>query len=391
MENFVYNITTRYVFGRDTHLQAGEQVAAFGGKKVLIHYGSRHAKASGLIDQVKESLDRAGIESVELGGVLPNPRLSLVYEGIELCRRQNVDFILAVGGGSVLDSAKAIGIGVPYGGDVWDCYDADINLVLSESLPTAVVLTIPGAGSESSGGSVITREEDNLKRDAKTPLCKFAILNPELTFTLPAYQTAAGGCDAIVHIMERYFSPVKDAYVVDRNAEALMASLMHLLPLAIENPDDYATRANIMWACTLAHNNSVGVGKINDFASHRIEHELSGLYDITHGAGLCIVIPAWMKFTYKHDLRRYADYAKGVFGIDDPAMPDEEKALAAIAETEAFFRSVGMPTRLSEAGIDDAHFEKMATLTERNAGSDKVGFFAQLSTADIVEILKLAL
>lgn len=389
MLNFEFYNQTNIVFGKDTEEQVGSLTSA-AGKKVLLHYGGKSIKASGLYDRVKKSLEEAGVDYVELGGVVPNPRLSLVREGIELCKKEDIDFILAVGGGSVIDSAKGIAAGVHYDGDVWDLYLH--KAPVGECLPLGVVLTIPAAGSETSGSSVVTNEDGWWKRDIGSGNLRpvFAIMNPELTYTLPAYQTGCGASDMLAHVMERYFTNTKDVILTDRLSEAIMKTVTGIAHKLIENPEDYATRAEIMWAGTLAHNDLVGTGREGDWSSHMIEHELSGIYDIAHGAGLSIVFPAWMKFVYKHDVERFAMWANRVFDIEINPFDLEETALKGIAALERFYEGINMPTRLNQVDIDNQDFEEMAAKATGN-GSYKIGSFVPLSKEDIVEIYKLAL
>lgn len=389
MDNFIFQNTTKIIFGKGTEASVGQETKLYG-KKVLLHYGGGSIKKSGLYDSVLKSLKEAGLEVVELSGVLPNPRLSLVKEGINLCRRENVDFILAVGGGSVIDSSKAIALGVPYKGDVWDfyCKKAQPEVVL----PIGVVLTIPAAGSESSDNSVITNENGLYKRGASSDLMrpKFAIMNPELTFTLPAYQTASGAADIIAHIMERYFTNTKNVELTDRLCEATLKTMILNVPKALKNPQDYDARAEMMWSGTLAHNGLLNTGRIGDWGSHQIEHEISAIYDIAHGAGLAIVFPAWMKYVYKHDVARFAQFASRVWNVDDNMFNPEEMALKGIASLEAFFASIGLPTRLSQAKIDDSHLKEMADKC-KDADTNNTGNFVKIGCQDVLNILKLAL
>ena len=314
MENFTFYSPTFFVFGKDTENEVGQYVKQFGGSKVLIHYGGKSAKSSGLLDRVEAALAKEGIPFVSLGGVKPNPRSGLVYEGIELCRKENVDFILAVGGGSVIDSSKAMAAGVLYDGDFWDFYAGKAKI--EKALPIGTILTIAAAGSEGSRDSVITREEDLMKRGASSDLlrAKFSILNPALTQTLPPYQTAAGITDIMAHLYERYLTNTKEVEVTDRLIEALLLTMKHEGPRVIADPNNYEARANIMWAGMMAHNNSVGVGRSQDWNSHNIEHELSALYDCAHGAGLAVTMPAVFKYVMNHDVMRFAKAAVRIWG-----------------------------------------------------------------------------
>ncbi|MBR6983792.1 MAG: iron-containing alcohol dehydrogenase, partial [Ruminococcus sp.] len=313
MDNFQFWSPTEFVFGKGTENEAGKYVKKHGGTKVLLHYGGGSAIKSGLIDRVRKSLSDNGIEYVELGGVKPNPRDTLVYEGIDLCREEKVDFILSVGGGSVIDSSKAIAMGVPYDGDFWDFYTGKSP---EAALPVATILTIAAAGSEGSGDSVITKEAGGLKRGAGSDLIRprFSIMNPELTCTLPPYQTACGATDIMAHVFERYFTNTEEVEITDRLCEAVLMTMIKETPRVIADPSNYQARANIMWAGTVAHTNIVGVGRQQDWNSHGIEHELSALYDCAHGAGLAVIMPAWMEFVYKHNVMRFAQAAVRVWG-----------------------------------------------------------------------------
>lgn len=388
MLNFEFLVPTRIIFGRDTQMRVGDEIAQRYSGKVLVHFGSESARKSGLLGQVCQSLSSSGIQYVLLGGVKPNPRLSLVQEGIELCRSEGIGFILAVGGGSVIDSAKAIALGVPYTGDVWDFYCG--KAVPESCLPVATVLTIPAAGSESSPSSVITNEAEGRKYGHTSELIRpvFSILNPELTYTLPAYQTACGAADIMAHVMERYFTNTKNVDFSDRLCEATLAALVNCVPQILENPRDYDARANMMWAGTVAHNDLLGRGREEDWASHNIEHELSAKYDIAHGAGLAIVFPAFLKYVMKHDVMRLAQFANRVFGITMDFGNPEHTAREGIAALENFFNRIGLPTRLSHAEIGTEALEEMANLA---AGDSTIGSFVKLSREDILEILKLAI
>jgi len=389
MINFTFRNPTKIIFGKDTEYLVGKETKAYS-SRILLHYGGGSIKRNGLYDRVRKSLDEAGIEVHELSGVLPNPRLTLVQEGIRICREKGINFILAVGGGSVIDSAKAIAVGVPYKGNVWDFYSG--KAVPGEALPVGVVLTIPAAGSESSNSSVITNEDGWYKRgltdDSIYPA--FAIMNPEVTFTLPDYQTACGASDIMAHIMERYFTNTRDVELIDRLCEATLKTMILNVPRALKNPTDYAARAEIMWAGTVAHNNLLSTGRIGDWASHGIEHELSAIYDIAHGAGLSIVFPAWMKYVYKHDISRFAQYAHRVWNVDYNVFNPEETALKGIEALEAFYTSIGLPIRLSQANIDEEHLEEMADKCT-GSGSYTVGNFVKLTRDDVLNIYKLAL
>lgn len=394
MKNFNYYAPTQVAFGRNTESQVAELVKKHGGSKVLIHYGGQSAIRSGLLAKVEQILTEAGIAYVKLGGVKPNPRLSLVRKGIELCKEENVDFLLAVGGGSVIDSCKAISSGRFYQGDVWTLYEHKDHA--TQYLPIGCILTIPAAGSEMSNGSVITNDEVEswLKKDYCVDefRCKFAIMNPELTFTLPAWQTACGITDMMMHTMERYFSKDDDMETTDAIAEAILRTCMKEGPLALANPTDYTCRANIMWAGTLAHNDLTGCGTTGDWATHNIEHELSGLFDVSHGAGLAAVWGSWARYTRNENLPRFARFAHNVMGIDTTNMSDMEASEAGIKAMEQFFRSIGMPTdihTLVGKDITDAEIEEMAQKCT-NGDTTTIGGLKILHAADIVKIYQMA-
>ena len=356
MVNFEYYTPTKVVFGKDTEKEVGQLVKAYGGTKVLVHFGGGSVKRSGLLDRVLASLDEAGIAHVELGGVVPNPRLSKVREGIELGKAEGVDFLLAVGGGSVIDSAKAIGYGMCYDGDVWDFYEG--KAVPAGCLPIGCVLTISAAGSEMSSSSVISNEDGWKKRGVNNDLsrARFAIMNPELTYTLPAYQTASGCVDILYHTIERYFSGSETVEPTDYMAEGLMRTILAMAPKAIADPTDYESHAAIMWCSSLSHNGLTGAGRggrgrVGDWASHQLEHELSGMFDVTHGAGLAAVWGAWSRYVMPAAPERFARFARNVMGVqmeDDPSAV----ALAGIEAFENFLRSIDMPTNIRELGLE---------------------------------------
>ena len=391
MNNFKFYSPTYFVFGKDEENNAGKYVKRFGGTKVLIHYGGGSVVRSGLLDRIKKSLKSSDIDFVELGGVKPNPRSGLVYEGIELCKKENVDFILAVGGGSTIDSAKGIAIGALYDGDFWDFYSGKR---LERALPVGTVLTIAAAGSEGSNGSVITKEEGMLKRsaggDAIRPV--FSVLNPALTQTLPAYQTACGIVDIMAHLLERYFTNTQDVEVTDRLIEGLLLAMVHEAPKVIENPNDYEARANIMWAGMLAHNNCCGVGRDQDWASHDIEHELSALYDCAHGAGLSVVFPAWMEYNMNHDVSRFVQLATRVWGCDMDYEKPENTAKAGIKAFREFLRAIGMPQTLAELGGKEEDIPYLAhTASYGNGNGGTLGGFVVLKEKDIENIYRLTI
>ena len=348
IKDFNFYAPTRVVFGKSSEEKIAELVMAYQPQKVLIHYGGGSAERSGLLDVVRNQFRQAGLNFVELGGVVPNPLLSKVQEGIALCKKENVDFILAVGGGSVIDSAKAIGYGVKYDGDVWDFWAG--KATPKECMPIGVVLTIPAAGSEMSSSCVITKDEGLIKRGINSDLCrcKFVVMNPERTYTLPPYQTAAGATDIMMHTMERYFSKYEDMTLTDAIAEALLRTVKDAALVVMEHPEDYRNRAQIMWAGSLAHNDLTECGMEKDFATHRLEHELSALFGVTHGAGLAAIWPSWARYVKDKHLSRFVQFAVNVMGVEnDFAHPDEtaEKGIRAI---EDFYRKIGMPTNIYE-------------------------------------------
>lgn len=347
IKDFNYYAPTRVVFGRQSEQQLPALVKQYGGTKVLIHYGQGSAVRSGLIDEVKKLLSGAGIEYAELGGVVPNPLLSKVHEGIGLCRREHVDFILAVGGGSVIDSSKAIAYGVNYDGEVWDFW---CGKPATQSLPVGVILTIPAAGSEMSSSCVITNDDGLLKRGFNNDLCrcKFAIMNPERTYTLPPYQTAAGATDIMMHTMERYFSKYEDMTLTDSLAEALMRTVKQSVFVVLRKPDDYRNRAQIMWAGSLAHNDLMECGTEKDFATHRLEHELSARFGVTHGAGLAAIWPSWARYVMGRHLSRFVKFAVNVMDVPNDFTHPEEVAEEGIRAMERFYKAIGMPISIVE-------------------------------------------
>lgn len=391
MNNFTFYSPTYFVFGKDQENSAGQYVKRFGGNKVLLHFGGGSVVRSGLLARVKASLEKEGLSCVELGGAKPNPRSGLVYEGIALCRKENVDFVLAVGGGSTIDSAKAIAAGAVYDGDFWDFY---CGKPVEKALPVGTVLTIAAAGSEGSPDSVITKEEGMLKRGASGEALRpvFSILNPALTQTLPAYQTACGVTDIMAHLFERYFTNTKDVEVTDRVIEGLLMTMIHEAPKVIKNPDDYQARANIMWAGMLAHNNCCGVGRDQDWASHCIEHELSALYDCAHGAGLAVIFPAWMQYNMNHDVMRFAQLASRVWGCPMDFEHPEITAQQGIQALRQFLRSIGMPLTLREVGGKEEDIPYLAhTAAYGNGNGGTLGGFVVLKEEDIAGIYRLAL
>lgn len=392
MINFEFCSPTKFVFGRGAEAKVGNWVRAFGGTKALVHFGGGSVKRTGVYDKVVAALREAGVAFVELGGVQPNPREALVREGIALCRKEKVDFILAVGGGSVIDSAKAIAFGATYDGDFTDHAfgkDTKVMTPVPSALPIGTVLTIAAAGSEGSCNSIISLGEKKLKRtitgDRLRP--RFSILNPEFTFTLPPYQTACGLADIFAHVVERYFTPTERVTVTDEMCEAVMRTVVAESAAVMANPEDYEARANVMWAGMVAHNNICGVGRAQDWSSHGIEHELSALYDCAHGAGLAVVMPAWMEYVKDADLRRFARFAERVWGVekcdDLAAMADE-----GIARYTAWLKSIKLPTTFAELGAKEADIPQLAANLHLNGKT--LGAFRPLTEADVCEILKLA-
>ena len=391
MNNFTYYTPTKVVFGRDTDKQVGQLVKEQNCKKVLIHYGGQSAKRSGLLDRIKASLEAEHIDYVELGGVVPNPRLSLVYEGIELCKKESVDFILAVGGGSVIDSSKAIGYGMTNEGDVWDFYDKKRQA--TACLPIGAVLTIEAAGSEMSDYSVITKEEGWIKRGYGSNYCrcKFAVMNPELTMTLPDYQTASGCTDIMMHTMERYFDQSRTMELTDGIAEALMKTVMKNAVILRDDPKNYDARAEIMWAGSLSHNGLTGCGSEGgDWSTHRLEHELGGLFDVAHGAGLAAVWGSWARYVWKDRPDRFVKFAVNVMGVE-PNGTDAEIVEKGICAVEDFYRSIHMPTSIKELGIDVTD-EQIAELARKCsiAAKDNLGKVKVLHEADMAAIYTMA-
>ncbi|MFV0503992.1 MAG: iron-containing alcohol dehydrogenase [Lachnospirales bacterium] len=391
MENFTFYSPTFFVFGKDTETEAGKYVKKFNGTKVMIHYGGGSVVRFGLLERVKKSLDAENIEYIEIGGVKPNPRSGLVYDSIEICRKEKIDFILAVGGGSVIDSAKAIAAGIVYNGDFWDFYQGK---TIEKAIPVGTVLTIAAAGSEGSANSVITNENGMFKRgsngDAIRPV--FSILNPDLTKTLPKYQTACGITDIIAHLYERYLTNTKEVEVTDRMIEALLLTMIKEGKKAMENEEDYDSRANIMWAGMAAHNNSCGVGRSQDWSSHTIDHEISSTYDAAHGAGLAICMPAVFTYNVDHDVMRFAKAAVRVWGCQMNFENPKETALEGIEKLRQFLISIGMPKNFEEIGAKEEDIEKMAHTA--CYGDGRVGFingFVKLNEEDVIKIYRLML
>lgn len=387
MENFTYCTPTRYLFGRGTEKETGRLAAGAGFRNVLLCYGGQSAIRSGLLDRVKDSLTAAGITFTEFGGIRPNPTDDRVYEGIDIVRRESIDAMVAVGGGSVIDTAKAIAAGALYSGDFWDFFSG--KATISEALPVGVVLTIPAAGSEGSGNAVITRLDGMHKISIRTDMAlrpKWAVLNPELTFTLPPYQTASGIADMMAHIMERYFSPSAEVEVTDRIAEGLLKAIIEEAPKVMARPDDYEARANIMWAGTMAHNGICGCGRIEDWTSHAMEHELSALYGVTHGAGLAVVFPAWISYMSQVAPSKPAQFARRVFGIVNG--DDTSAAAEGVKALKAFFSSIGLPVTLSQLGIENPDVDTLVRKLHENKGQ-VIGGYRRLTCTETEKIYRL--
>ena len=391
MNDFSFYSPTKFVFGRGAEAKVGSLVRAFGGTKVLLHFGGGSVKKNGVYDAVVKALESEGVGYVPLGGVQPNPRSGLVREGIALCRKESVDFILAVGGGSVIDSAKAIAFGTLYDGDFADFYfgkDVKNQPQVPKALPVGTVLTIAAAGSEGSANSIINLEPGNLKRGATGDVLrpKFSVLNPEFTFTLPPFQTACGLTDIFAHIAERYFTPTKEVEITDALCEAVMRTVVKEGAKVMANPRDYDARANIMWAGTVAHNNVCGVGRAQDWSSHGIEHELSALYDCAHGAGLAVVMPAWMDYVMEADIARFARFAERVWDVREGS--PEKMAKEGVRRYRAWLKSIGMPQNFVELG---AKTEDIPALVEKlGLKGNTLGAFRPLNDADVAAILRIA-
>jgi alcohol dehydrogenase YqhD (iron-dependent ADH family) len=389
MDRFDFYSPTYFVFGKGREDETGAYVKKFGGSRVLLHFGGGSVVRSGLLERVSASLKKEGIPFFALGGAKPNPRDTLVYEGIELVTKEKIDFIVAVGGGSAIDSAKAIALGSCYEGDFWDFWSYKVEP--KKALPVATVLTIAAAGSEGSPSAVITKEEGGIKRGLTTDLIRpvFSIMNPALTETLPAYQTACGVTDIMAHVFERYFTNTKDVEMTDRLCEATLMTVINEAPKAIKNPADYEARANIMWAGTVAHTDICGVGRAQDWNSHGLEHELSGLYDVAHGAGLAVVMPAWMEYVMNHNVMRFAQAANRIWGISMDFEHPELTAKKGIKAFRTFLKSIGMPQNFADIG---AKAEDIPLLVEKHpvSASGKVGGFMDLTPEDCANIYALA-
>ena len=391
MVDFEYYTPTKVIFGKNAEEKTGELVKAQGCKKVLVHYGGNSAKKSGLLDRICKSLEKEEIAYVTLGGVVPNPHLGKVHEGIELCKKEGVDFILAVGGGSVIDSGKAIGYGVANEGEVWDFYEK--TRVPKACLPIGAVLTIAAAGSEMSNSSVITNENGWLKRGYNDDICrcKFAIMNPELTYTLPSYQTASGCVDIMMHTMERYFTKEENTTLTDGIGEALIRTVMQSARVLKEDPENYDARAQVMWAGSLSHNGLTGCGTVGDWASHQLEHELGGMFDVAHGAGLAAVWGSWARYVYKEKPERFAQFAVNVMGVTNDFSNPEKTALEGIRRMEEFYHAIGMPTSIHELGVDLTE-KQIQELAYKCSFMEKrtIGQFKVLDRQDMENIYRMA-
>ena len=389
MNNFVFYSPTEFVFGKATEMQVGALARKHGARKVMIVYGGGSVVRSGLLDRVKQSLQEAGIEYCLMGGVQPNPVDTKVYEGIEFCRREQADMLLPVGGGSVIDTAKAIAAGVLYEGDFWDFYIGKAKV--TKALKVAVVLTIPAAGSEGSGNTVITKLDGLQKLSLRVPEVLrpvFSIMNPELTYTLPPFQTACGVADMMAHIMERYFTNTQEVEIGDRLCEGTLMAIINEAPKVMRNPEDYGARANLMWAGMIAHNGTCGVGCEEDWASHFLEHEISAIYGVTHGAGLSVIFPAWMTWMVEHNVGKIAQYAVRVWGV--PESEDKKAvALEGIGKLKNFFTSLGLPVTFKELGVENPDIDRLADSLHRNKG-ELVGNYVKLTKQDSKEIYRLA-
>ena len=383
MLNFVFHSPTKFVFGKGEENNVGSYLHSYTPQKVLVVYGGRSAERSGLLGRVYASLKQAGLPYVSLSGVQPNPRYELAQEGIALCKREQVDFVLAIGGGSVIDTAKCIAAGALYDGDPWKDFFID-KKTAQAALPVACILTIAAAGSEGSWDAVITHEAQGLKEMMRSEAIRpvLSILNPELTMTLPAYQTACGVTDMFIHLTERYFTNTPDVNLTDEMIEGLMRTILKYGIVCVKEPDNYNARAQIMWAGMLAHNNICGVDREQDWASHHIQHRIGAKYDSAHGAGLATIFPAWAQYVYKHDVPRFVRFATKVMGVDNDVFHPEEVALEGIRRIKAYFASLGMPTSLSELGVKDEDIKELANFND--------GFFVKLTPADMEKIFDLA-
>ena len=388
MNNFRFQSPTEFIFGKNTVGKVGQWIKKYGGTRVLLHYGGQSAIKSGLLAEVENCLKNEFIEYVKFGDVQPNPVDTLIYQGIELCRKKQVNFVLAVGGGSVIDSAKAIAAGVPYVGDFWNFFEGTVTI--NRVLPVATILTIAAAGSEGSEKMVITKEKGGLKRSVASPLIRpiFSILDPTLTFTLPPEQTAYGIADMMAHVMERYFTQTRGVDLTDRLCEAVLLSIIKEAPVVMREPRNYEARANLMWAGTMAHNGICGVGREEDWASHKLEHELSAFYGIAHGAGLSVMFPAWMQYVYTSGIDRFVQFAIRVWGIEFTG-DKKETALKGINALKDFFSSLGLPVNFEQLGISAGDIDRLIDTLKINTGG-QFGAFRKLDMADARAIYEIA-
>ena len=388
MNNFKFYSPTEFVFGKNTEKNVASLIKKHGGKKVLVHYGGGSVVKSGLLAQIESCLQNEFIEYVLLGGVQPNPVDTLVYKGIDLCRKEKVDFILAIGGGSVIDSAKAIAAGTPYAGDFWNFFEQTVTI--NRAIPVGTILTIPAAGSEASDSMVITKVAGGLKRGTGSDLIRpvFSIMNPVFTYTLPSFQTACGIADMMAHVMERYFTQTTNVDITDRMCEAILLSIIKEGPIAIAEPENYGARSNIMWAGTMAHSGICGVGREEDWGSHKLEHELSALYDVAHGAGLAVVFPAWMEYVYTSGVDRFVQFATRVWGVPETG-DKKEIARKGILATKNFFASIGLPVNFEQLKAGKEDIDKLLDTLKINTGG-KFGAFRELDMEDARQIYLLA-
>ena len=391
MKDFTYCLPTRFVFGHGAENKAGAELAAMGAKCVLIHYGGGSAVKSGLIGRLTADLEQHSMTVITLGGVKPNPRDTEVYAGIELVRRENIDFILAVGGGSAIDSSKAIAHGACYDGDFWDFFCGKAKP--ETTMPFGAVLTTSAAGSESSNSCVIMQERTLIKRGLTSELNRprIAFMDPELAMTVPKYQIASGATDILAHIMERYFTSESEVDLTDRLCEAAMQAVIRAARIAVKDPKNYDAQAQLMWGSTIAHNETVGVGRVGDFASHQLEHELSALYDVAHGAGLAVVFPAWMRFQLKRHTMRLAQFANRVYNVPVNFENPEETALRGIEAHLSFLREIGMPTTFAELGAREEDIPLLASKVKRNPGTDTIGRAWPITGAEAEAVYRLML
>jgi len=392
MNNFNFHTPTEFYFGKSAESKTGKMLKKYNATKVLLHYGTGSVIKSGLLERVEKSMHDFGISYIKLGGAKPNPEDTLVYEGIDLCKKEGVDFILAVGGGSAIDSAKAIAAGVLYNGDFWDFFDR--KATIEKALPVATILTIPAAGSEASTATVINKVTGDgpiQKRGAGGQCLRpvFSLLNPELNYTLPAYQTACGVADMMSHIFERYFTNTKDVDLTDRLCEGVLQTIIKYAPIAIKQPDNYAARANLTWAGTIAHDGTLGVGREEDWATHQLEHELSALYDVAHGAGLATMFPAWMTYVHEINIDKFAQIASRVWGVTDTG-DKKQMALDGIKALKDFWSSIGLPINFKELGAKKEDIGKLLDVLALNIATRPIGAFKQLDIQDAKKIYEIA-